>query len=384
MAFGMDLGPDSVVNIKVVGVGGGGNNVVNRMVRTGTKGVDFIAVNTDKQALSVSSATYKIQIGEKLTNGQGAGSDPEIGRKSAEENRTQISKALEDADMVFITAGMGGGTGTGAAPIVAATARELGILTVGIVTKPFAFEGKKKMSIAEQGIASLMMSVDSLIVIPNERLKLISQERITMLNAFEIADDVLQQAVQSISDLIKNTGFINLDFADVSAVMKDAGRAHMGVGRAAGKTKAEEAAKMAISSPLLETSINGAKGVLINVTGSMDIGLEEVETAANLVQEAAQRPTSSSAPPSTRPWRMKSGSPSSPPALRSPPPPPTPAPPSPRRAKRWRPRGRSPRPDSPPVPSPPLSPPPSRSCPRRRSATTTGTSWSAFSARRNK
>ena len=287
MAFGMDMGPDSVVNIKVIGVGGGGNNVVNRMVRTGTKGVDFIAINTDKQALTVSAATYKIQIGEKLTNGQGAGSDPEVGRKSAEENRNQISKALEDADMVFITAGMGGGTGTGAAPIVADIAKELGILTVGVVTKPFRFEGMRRMKQAEGGINELRNKVDSLVIIPNERLKLATDQKITMLNAVEIADDVLQQAVQSISDLIKNTGFINLDFADVSAVMKDAGRAHMGVGRAAGKNKAEEAAKMAISSPLLETSINGAKGVLINVTGSMDIGLEEVETAANLVQEAA-------------------------------------------------------------------------------------------------
>ena len=287
MAFGLDMGPDSVVNIKVVRVGGGGNNVVNRMVKTGTKGVDFIAVNTDKQALAVSSATYKIQIGEKLTNGQGAGSDPEVGRKSAEENRTQISKALEDADMVFITAGMGGGTGTGAAPIVADIAKELGVLTVGVVTKPFRFEGMRRMKQAEGGITELRNKVDSLVIIPNERLKLATDQKITMVNAFEIADDVLQQAVQSISDLIKNTGFINLDFADVSAVMKDAGRAHMGVGRAAGKNKAEEAARMAISSPLLETSINGAKGVLINVTGSMDIGLEEVETAANLVQEAA-------------------------------------------------------------------------------------------------
>ena len=287
MAFGLDMGPESVVNIKVVGVGGGGNNVVNRMVRTGTKGVDFIAVNTDKQALALSGAGQKIQIGEKLTNGQGAGSDPEVGRKSAEENRSQISKVLEDADMVFITAGMGGGTGTGAAPIVADIAKELGILTVGVVTKPFRFEGMRRMKQAENGIAELRNKVDSLVIIPNERLKLATDQKITMLNAFEIADDVLQQAVQSISDLINNTGFINLDFADVSAVMKDAGCAHMGVGRAAGKNKAEEAAKMAISSPLLETSINGAKGVLINVTGSMDIGLEEVETAANLVQEAA-------------------------------------------------------------------------------------------------
>ena len=287
MAFGLDTGPDTVVTIKVIGVGGGGNNVVNRMVKSGTKGVDFIAVNTDKQALAVSSATQKIQIGEKLTGGQGAGSDPEVGRKSAEESRSAVSKALEDADMVFITAGMGGGTGTGAAPIVADIAKELGILTVGVVTKPFRFEGMRRMKQAEGGINELRNKVDSLVIIPNERLKLATDQKITMLNAFEIADDVLQQAVQSISDLIKNTGFINLDFADVSAVMKDAGRAHMGVGRAAGKNKAEEAAKMAISSPLLETSINGAKGVLINVTGSMDIGLEEVETAANLVQEAA-------------------------------------------------------------------------------------------------
>ena len=287
MAFGLDMGSDSVVNIKVIGVGGGGNNVVNRMVKTGTKGVEFIAINTDKQALAVSSATNKIQIGEKLTNGQGAGSNPEIGRKSAEENRNQIAKALEDTDMVFITAGMGGGTGTGAAPIVADIAKELGILTVGVVTKPFRFEGPRRMRQAEAGITELRDKVDSLVIIPNERLKLASDQKITMVNAFEIADDVLQQAVQSISDLIKNTGFINLDFADVSAVMKDAGRAHMGVGRAAGKNKAEDAAKMAISSPLLETSINGARGVLINVTGSLDIGLEEVETAANLVQEAA-------------------------------------------------------------------------------------------------
>ena len=287
MAFGLDMGPDNVVNIKVIGVGGGGNNVVNRMVKTGTKGVDFIAVNTDKQALGASSATFKIQIGEKLTNGKGAGSDPEVGRKSAEENRTQISKALEDADMVFITAGMGGGTGTGAAPIVADIAKELGILTVGVVTKPFRFEGMRRMKQAEGGIAELRNKVDSLVIIPNERLKLATDQKITMVNAFEIADDVLQQAVQSISDLIKNTGFINLDFADVTSVMKDAGFAHMGVGRAEGKNKAEEAAKMAISSPLLETSINGAKGVLVNVTGSMDIGLDEVEQAATLVQQAA-------------------------------------------------------------------------------------------------
>ena len=286
MAFGLETGPDAVVNIKVIGVGGGGNNVVNRMVRSGTKGVDFVAINTDKQALNVSSATYKIQIGEKLTHGQGAGSDPEVGRKSAEESRSQIAKALEDTDMVFITAGMGGGTGTGGAPIVAEIAREMDILTVAVVTKPFGFEGRRRMQQAEQGIADLKEKVDSLVIIPNERLKHATDQKITFANAFEIADDVLRQAVQSISDLIRDTGFINLDFADVTTIMKNAGLAHMGVGRAAGKGKAEEAARMAISSPLLETSIAGAHGVLINVTGSMDIGLEEVEQAASLVQEA--------------------------------------------------------------------------------------------------
>ena len=287
MAFGLDVGPENVVSIKVIGVGGGGNNVVNRMVQSGAKGVEFVAVNTDKQALSVSSATYKIQIGEKLTHGQGAGSNPEIGRKSAEENRAQIAKALENTDMVFITAGMGGGTGTGGAPIVADIAREAGVLTVGVVTKPFGFEGRRRMAQAEQGIEDLKDKVDSLVIIPNERLKHATDQKITFANAFAIADDVLRQAVQSISDLINDTGFINLDFADVTSVMKDAGYAHMGVGRAEGKNKAEEAAKMAISSPLLETSINGAKGVLVNVTGSMDIGLDEVEQAATLVQQAA-------------------------------------------------------------------------------------------------
>ena len=277
MAFGFETGPENVVSIKVVGVGGGGNNVVNRMVRSGVKGVDFIAVNTDKQALNTSSAGYKLQIGEKLTHGQGAGANPEVGQKAAEESRTQLSKALEDTDMVFITAGMGGGTGTGAAPVVAEIAREQGVLTVGVVTKPFGFEGQKRMRAAEAGIEQLRGKVDSLVIIPNERLKYATDQKITFRNAFEIADDVLRQAVQSISDLIRDTGFINLDFADVTAVMKDAGLAHMGVGRAAGKGKAEEAARMAISSPLLETSINGAKGVLINVTGSMDIGLEEVD-----------------------------------------------------------------------------------------------------------
>ena len=286
MSFGFETEPNSAVNIKVVGVGGGGNNVVNRMVLSGTKGVDFVAVNTDKQALDASNATFKLQIGEKLTHGKGAGAKPDVGRKAAEENRSQLSKALENTDMVFVTCGMGGGTGTGGSPIVADVARELGILTVGVVTKPFGFEGRRRAQQAEAGIAELKEKVDSLVIIPNERLKYATDQKITFANAFEIADDVLRQAVQSISDLIRDTGFINLDFADVTAIMKDAGMAHMGVGRAAGKGKAEEAARMAISSPLLETSIDGARGVLINITGSTDIGLEEVEQAATLVQQA--------------------------------------------------------------------------------------------------
>ena len=280
-------GPENVVNIKVIGVGGAGNNVVNRMVKAGTQGVEFIAINTDKQALAVSNADQKLQIGEKMTRGQGAGSDPEVGKRSAEESRNNIAKAIEDADMAFITAGMGGGTGTGAAPVVAETAHDLGILTVGIVTKPFAFEGKRKMAQAEQGIASLMMHVDSLIVIPNERLKLISQEKITLMNAFEAADNVLRQGVESISSLINIPAFINLDFADVRSIMKDAGFAHMGVGVAKGAGKAENAAKAAISSPLLETSIAGARGVIINITSSPDIGLEDVETAASMITQSA-------------------------------------------------------------------------------------------------
>lgn len=287
MSFQLETGPENVVTIKVVGVGGAGNNVVNRMVKSGTKGVEFIAINTDKQALSVSSATQKIQIGEKLTHGQGAGSDPEIGKRSAEESRNNIAKSFEDADMVFITGGMGGGTGTGAAPIVADIARESGILTVGVVTKPFSFEGKRRMDQAKQGINDLLGKVDSLLIIPNDRLKFATDQRVTFANAFEIADDVLHQAVTSISDLIKNTGFINLDFADVTTIMKDAGFAHMGVGHAVGKGKAEDAARMAVASPLMETSIDGARGVLINITGSMDMGLEDVEAAANLVQAAA-------------------------------------------------------------------------------------------------
>ncbi|MCR5649516.1 MAG: cell division protein FtsZ [Oscillospiraceae bacterium] len=286
-AYSFDSGPDNVVNIKVVGVGGAGNNVVNRMVSDGTKGVEFVAINTDKQVLSVSAADQKIQIGEKLTHGQGAGSNPDVGRQSAEENRNNISKVFEDADMVFITAGMGGGTGTGAGPIVADLARDAGALTIGVVTKPFSFEGKRRAQQAEAGVEEMLGKVDSLLVIPNDRLKYATDQKITMINAFEIADDVLRQAVTSISDLIKNTGFINLDFADVSTIMKDAGYAHMGVGRASGKNKAEEAARAAVSSPLMETSIDGARGVLVSITGSEDMGLEEVEMAAGLVQAAA-------------------------------------------------------------------------------------------------
>ncbi len=286
MAFELVTAPDNVTRIKVIGVGGGGGNVVNRMVRSGVTGVDFVVVNTDKQALNVASAEYKIQIGEKLTHGQGAGSDPEVGRKSAEESRSQITKALENTDMVFITAGMGGGTGTGAAPIVAEAAKEQGILTVGVVTKPFAFEGRRRMMQAEKGIEDLRGKVDSLVIIPNDRLKHATEQKVTFANAFEIADDVLRQAVLSISELIGETGFINLDFADVTAIMKDAGLAHMGVGRASGKDKAEAAARMAISSPLLETSINGARGILVNVSGPADISFEDVELAASMVQAA--------------------------------------------------------------------------------------------------
>ena len=287
MAINLETGPENVVTLKVVGVGGAGNNVVNRMVNSGTTGVEFIAVNTDKQALAVSSADQKIQIGEKLTHGQGAGSDPEVGKRSAEESKNNIAKCFEDADMVFITAGMGGGTGTGAAPIIADIARESGILTVGVVTKPFGFEGKRRMDQAMKGINELLGKVDSLLIIPNDRLKYATDQKVTLANAFEIADDVLRQAVTSISDLIKNTGFINLDFADVTTIMKGAGYAHMGVGRAAGKGKAEDAARAAVASPLMETSIQGARGVLINITGSKEMGLEDIENAANLVQEAA-------------------------------------------------------------------------------------------------
>ena len=274
MAFVLDEEMQNVTNIKVIGVGGGGGNAVNRMVESGLSGVEFVAMNTDQQALLNSKATQKVQLGAKLTKGRGAGADPEIGQRAAEESKDEITNALKGAQMVFITAGMGGGTGTGATPVVA-------------VTKPFAFEGKRKMAQAEQGIASLMMHVDSLIVIPNERLKLISQEKITLMNAFEAADNVLRQGVESISSLINIPAFINLDFADVRSIMKDAGFAHMGVGVAKGAGKAENAAKAAISSPLLETSIAGARDVIINITSSPDIGLEDVETAASMITQSA-------------------------------------------------------------------------------------------------
>ena len=273
--------------IKVIGVGGGGGNAVNRMVKMEVRNVEFIAVNTDEHVLRFSKASQKIQIGEKVTRGKGAGSLPEVGMKAAEENKEEIAAILKDTDMVFVTAGMGGGTGTGAAPIIAEIAKGKGILTVGIVTKPFAFEGSHRMKQAEAGIAELAQHVDSLIVIPNERLKYVSDQKITFANAFGIADDVLRQGVNSVTDLITMPAFINLDFADVTAVMKDAGHAHMGIGRASGKDKAEQAANSAISSPLLETTISGAKGVIISITASPDITLEDVDTAAGIVRAQA-------------------------------------------------------------------------------------------------
>ena len=287
MTYDYDTGFDFGAVIKVIGVGGGGNNAVNRMVENDVKGVEFIAVNTDKQALLRCAAPTKILIGEKVTKGRGAGANPEVGLRAAEENIDDIKAALVDTDMVFITAGMGGGTGTGAAPAIAKVAKEMGILTIGVVTKPFAFEGPRKMAQAEAGIDNLRKCVDSIIMIPNERLKFVSETRITLMNAFQIADDVLRQGVQSITELINVSSFVNLDFNDVSTVMKDAGLAHMGVGAGQGKDKAELAAKAAISSPLLETSITGARGIIINITASPDIGLEEVEYAANLISKEA-------------------------------------------------------------------------------------------------
>lgn len=284
--YEIDTDDSKVVQIKVVGVGGGGGNAVNRMVHCNIQDVEFVAVNSDKPALAKSTATHKILIGEKVTKGMGAGAKPEVGAKAAEESKEALSDILTGADMVFITAGMGGGTGTGAAPYVAKIAKDMGILTVGVVTTPFAFEGKRRMNQATQGIDELAKNVDSIMVIPNERLKEVATEKITLLNAFEIANDVLRQGVQSISDLVNATGLVNSDFADVTEIMKDAGYAHMGVGHAKGKDKAEAAARAAISSPLLNTSIDGARGVLLNITASTDIGLEEVEVASSIVTDA--------------------------------------------------------------------------------------------------
>ncbi len=278
---------DCGVKIKIVGVGGGGGNAVNRMVAANVKGVDIYALNTDKLAFKRSEVPNKIVIGEKITKGYGAGAKPQIGARAAEESIDDIRDILQGTDMVFVTAGMGGGTGTGAAPIVARMAREMDILTIGIVTKPFAFEGPKRMAQAEEGIEELAQYVDSLVVIPNERLKLISADKITLSNAFSMVDDVLRLGVQSISDLINVPGFINLDFADVTSVMKNAGYAHMGVGSAKGKDKAEEAAREAISSPLLETSIKGAKGILISMSVSPDVSLDEVDLASTLITNEA-------------------------------------------------------------------------------------------------
>ncbi|CAH2212755.1 cell division protein FtsZ [Tepidibacter aestuarii] len=281
-----DVGMDQFAQIKVIGVGGGGNNAVNRMIEANLQGVEFVAINTDKQALFTSKAEQKIQIGDKLTRGLGAGANPEIGQKAAEESKEDITQALQGADMVFVTAGMGGGTGTGAAPVVAKIAKELGILTVGVVTKPFTFEGKRRMIHAEQGIKEFKTNVDTLITIPNDRLLQIVEKKTSMLDAFKKADDVLQQGVQGISDLIAVPGLVNLDFADVQTIMREQGLAHMGIGNAKGENRAIEAAKQAIQSPLLETSIRGAKGVLLNITGGDDLGLFEINEAASLVQEA--------------------------------------------------------------------------------------------------
>ena len=278
---------DGTATIKVIGVGGAGNNAVNRMIEAGIRNVEFIAVNTDRQTLNESKANSKIQIGEKLTRGLGAGANPDIGSQAAEESRAEIAEVLKGADMVFVTAGMGGGTGTGAAPIVAATAKEMGILTIGVVTKPFTFEGKKRLAQAERGIASLKGKVDTLVVIPNDKLLQVIDRKTSMIEAFRMADDVLRQGVQGISDLISVPGVINLDFADVRTIMLNQGMAHMGIGCASGENRAEDAAKQAIQSPMLETSIEGARGIIINITGGSDMGLHEANTAAELVQRSA-------------------------------------------------------------------------------------------------
>lgn len=277
----------SFASIKVVGCGGGGNNAVNRMVEAGLRGVEFISINTDRQALGMSNAQTKLQIGEKLTKGLGAGAVPEVGRRAAEESREEIAAMLSGADLVFVTAGMGGGTGTGAAPVVAEVAREIGALTIAVVTKPFAFEGKQRMKNAESGIADLKQRVDTLVVIPNDRLLQVVSKGTTMLEAFRIADDVLRQGIQGISDLIAVPAMINLDFADVKTVMESGGMAHMGIGVGKGENRLVEAAKNAISSPLLETNIDGARAVLINITGGNDISILDINEAANLVMEAA-------------------------------------------------------------------------------------------------
>ena len=278
---------NEIVQIKVVGVGGGGGNAVDRMVEEGVQGVEFIAINCDKLDLLRSKADHKVQIGEKLTHGQGAGARPDVGKAAAEESKDEIIAALKGTDMVFITAGMGGGTGTGAAPVVAQIAKDMGILTVGVVTKPFSFEGKARMNAAVRGIEELSEHVDSLIVIPNDRLKLGSEQKLTLINAFQIADDVLRQGVQNISELIKMPAMVNLDFADVTTVMKDSGYAHMGVGTATGRDKAEQAANAAITSPLIETSMNGAHGIIVSIVGSSDIGLDEVSEASTIIANAA-------------------------------------------------------------------------------------------------
>ena len=278
---------DGTATIKVIGVGGAGNNAVNRMIDAGIKNVEFIAVNTDRQALQLSKASTKIQIGEKLTRGLGAGANPDIGAQAAEESKAEVAEALRGADMVFVTSGMGGGTGTGAAPIVAATAKEMGILTIGVVTKPFTFEGKKRLAQAERGIENLKGKVDTLVVIPNDKLLQVIDRKTSIVEAFRMADDVLRQGVQGISDLICVPGLINLDFADVKTIMLDRGMAHMGIGTASGENRAEDAAKQAIQSPLLETSIEGARGVIINITGGSDVGLHEANTAAELIQRSA-------------------------------------------------------------------------------------------------
>ena len=282
-----DTSIDQLANIKVIGVGGGGNNAVNRMIEHGVQGVDFIAVNTDAQALNLSKAEYKLQIGGKLTRGLGAGANPEVGKKAAEESREQIEEVLRGADMVFVTAGMGGGTGTGAAPVIASIARDLGALTVGVVTRPFSFEGRKRQTQAISGIAAMKEAVDTLIVIPNDKLLQIVDKSTPMLEAFREADNVLRQGVQGISDLIATPGLINLDFADVKTIMSDKGSALMGIGIATGENRATEAAKKAISSPLLETSIDGAKGVIMNITGGSNLSLFEVQEAADIVASAS-------------------------------------------------------------------------------------------------